>query len=159
MNLKIISKNNVGCVATLLLIILLSQSKILNFLIETTMGRSCLILFILFISYTNKILGIVSVLFIIILFNNSGIAFMEGFTQVDNIKDKKGLTNDHDTILATSSASTSRAAAEGFDMVSKERYMQRGMQSNQIPVNDFMRESKNVAPYEGGLSTNSFSTI
>jgi hypothetical protein len=49
-------------------------------LLDTVLGRAILILFILFISYTNKILGVVSVLFIIIMFNNSDISFMEGFT-------------------------------------------------------------------------------
>ena len=151
MNLTFISKNNMGCVATLLLIILLSQSRFLNFLIETALGRCFLILFILFISYTNKILGIVSVLIIIILFNSSNIAFMEGFTSDDNKKNK-----DISTTIASSAALT---AVEGFDMASKERYIQKGNQSNQIAVNDFMRESDNVAPYEENIKANVFSAI
>jgi hypothetical protein len=55
MDFKLVSKNNMGVVATLLLVILLSQSRFLNFLIETALGRTVLILFILGISYTNKI--------------------------------------------------------------------------------------------------------
>jgi hypothetical protein len=80
MNFKLVSKNNMSIVATLLLVILLSQSNVFNFLLDTHLGRSILILFILFISYTNKILGIVSVLLIVILFNNSDLAYLEGFT-------------------------------------------------------------------------------
>ena len=46
---------------------------------------------------------------------------------------------------------------EGFDIIGKERNIQKGRNSNSIPVNDFMRESTNVAPYEGSLFSESFS--
>ena len=68
MDFKLVSKNNMGVVATLILVILLSQSRFFNFLIDTALGRAVLILFILGISYTNQILGVVAVLFIIIIF-------------------------------------------------------------------------------------------
>lgn len=193
MDFKLVSKNNIGCVATLLLVVLLSQSKFFNFLIDTALGRIILILFILFISYTNKILGIVSVLLIIIVFNNSDIAYIEGFTEspstpatitstnipvgtgplTTDIKDKKIIQsampqsamtqtnttpNDMNTMVATTSASSSQSATEGFDMASKERYLQKGNQSNQITVNNYMKESENVAPYEGMVFTNSYSS-
>ena len=80
MDLKLVSKNNLGVVTALILVILLSQGRLFNFLLDTALRRAILILFILFISYTNKILGVVSVLFIIIMFNNSDIGYMEGFT-------------------------------------------------------------------------------
>ena len=68
---KLISKNNIGIVATLILVILLSQSRVFDLIIDTTLGRAILILFILGISYTNQILGVVAVLFIVIIFNQS----------------------------------------------------------------------------------------
>jgi hypothetical protein len=80
MNFKLVSKNNMGIVATLVLVILLSQARFFNFLIETPLGRAILILFILGISYTHKILGVVAVLFIIIMFNQSNIGYIEGYT-------------------------------------------------------------------------------
>lgn len=85
MTFKILSKNNVGVATLLLLTVLLSQSRILSFLIENTLGRALLILLLIFISYTNKILGVVSVLLIIIMLNNSDIGYMasgymEGYT-------------------------------------------------------------------------------
>jgi hypothetical protein len=89
MDFQLVSKNNVGCVATLLLAILLSQSRFFDFLIDTALGRTFLILFILGISYTNKILGVVAVLFIIIAFNNSDIGYLEGFTSSPNTDEKK----------------------------------------------------------------------
>jgi hypothetical protein len=88
MDFQLVSKNNVGAVATLFLVILLSQSRFFDFLIDTALGRTILILFILGISYTNKILGVVAVLFIIIAFNNSDIGYLEGFTNTKATKDK-----------------------------------------------------------------------
>jgi len=79
MDFKLVSKNNLGVVVALSLVILLSQSKFFNFLLDTALGRAILIMFIIFISYSNKILGVVSVLFIIIMFNNSDIGYIEGF--------------------------------------------------------------------------------
>ena len=79
MQTTLVSKNNIGGATALLLVILLSQTKFFNFLLDTALGRAFLILFILVISYTNKILGVVSVLFIIIMVNSSDIGYLEGF--------------------------------------------------------------------------------
>ena len=48
MDFKIVSKNNLGGVTALLLIILLSQGRVFNFLLETALGRTILILLFLF---------------------------------------------------------------------------------------------------------------
>lgn len=103
MDFKLVSKNNLGAVTALLLVILLSQSKFFNFLLDTSLGRAILILFILVISYTNKILGVVSVLFIIIMFNNSDIGYMEGFTSPSNIDSTTENTTDSTTENTTDS--------------------------------------------------------
>jgi hypothetical protein len=85
MDFKLVSKNNVGVVTTLILVILLSQSKIFNFLTDTPAGRSILLGFVIYIAYTHKIMGLVAVLFIIIAFNINGTNtvhsynFYEGF--------------------------------------------------------------------------------
>jgi hypothetical protein len=203
MNFNLVSKNNMGYASALLLVVLLSQSKVFNFLIDTTLGRSILLLFILFIAYTNKILGVVAVLFVIIIFNNSDIGYLESFTDsmdasgntavgsgelAQKIQDKKNsmasttssttpattTTNTPSTTTTTTpsttttstptttdttttTATSSATAIEGFDIVGKERYIQKGNQSNQIPVNDFMRVSPDVSPYEGGSFSESFS--
>jgi uncharacterized membrane protein len=154
MDFKLVSKNNMGVVATLLLVILLSQSKLLNFLIETALGRTVLILFILGISYTNKILGVVAVLFIIIMVSNSNMAiFAEGFTD-----DSKGNVSEKDKmkIKETSVKMDKQKAAakvevvnkkkmvedsnkpvsgrEGFNIIDREGTMLRGKRSNEVPV-------------------------
>ena len=84
MNFNLGSKNNIGAIATVILIILLSQSKFFNFLIDTALGRVFLVAFILAISCINKILGVIIVLFIMIMFNQSSIGYMEGFTADQN---------------------------------------------------------------------------
>jgi hypothetical protein len=71
MNFNLVSKNNMGVVMTLILAVLLSQSRFFDFLIDAALGRSFLLVFVIFIAYTNKILGLVAVLFVIIAFNNN----------------------------------------------------------------------------------------
>ena len=80
MDFKLVSKNNIGVVVALLLVILLSQARFFNFLLDTALGRSVLVFLVLILAYVNKILGVVAVLFIIILFNQSDIGYLEGFT-------------------------------------------------------------------------------
>ena len=79
MDFKLVDKKNMGVVALLLLVIILSQSRFFNFLIDTALGRAFLIAFIIFISCCHKIMGIVGVLLIIIMFNKSGFGILEGF--------------------------------------------------------------------------------
>lgn len=69
MEFKLVSKNNMGIAVTLILVILLSQSRFFDLLTETTLGRMFILVLIIFISYTNKFLGLVAVLAIIIAFN------------------------------------------------------------------------------------------
>jgi len=92
MDFRLVSKNYIGIVGTLILVILLSQSHFFDFLTETSLGRIILLLFTIFISYTNKFLGLLAVLFIIIAFNNNdmnygfyGDSFYEGFDGSGNI--------------------------------------------------------------------------
>jgi hypothetical protein len=70
-------------------------------LLDTALGRAILILFILFISYTNKILGVVSVLFIIIMFNSSDIGYMEGFTSPSSKNNDDSSTTNNTTTTST----------------------------------------------------------
>ena len=107
MDFKLVSKNNLGAATSLILVILLSQSRFFNFLIDTALGRAILILFILFISYTNKILGVVSVLFIIILFNSSDIGYMEGFTAPSSKNSNDSSTTNTSTTTNDSTTASS----------------------------------------------------
>ena len=88
MDFKLLSKNNIGVVSTLILVILLSQARVFDFLIDTSLGMFILIIFILGISYMNRNLGLAAVLIIIIMMNQSDTGYFEGFSIGDSIKKK-----------------------------------------------------------------------
>ena len=85
---KLISKNNIGILSALILILFLVQARTFNFLIDSILGRTLTVLLILGITYANHILGVIAVLTIIIMFNQSEIGYLEGFTS-----DASGNTN------------------------------------------------------------------
>jgi len=110
MNFKLVDKKNMGVVALLLLVIILSQSRFFNFLIDTALGRAFLIAFIIFISCCHKIMGVVGILLIIIMFNKSQFGILEGFDAGDiksEIQAKiDACGNDTTTTSSTTSSST-----------------------------------------------------
>ena len=176
MDFNLVSKNNVGAVTALLLVIILSQGRFFNFLLDTALGRAILILFILFISYTNKILGVVSVLFIIIMFNNSNIGYMEGATTMGSTMDpsigsiKKddgktagatgttGTTNGATGTTGTTGPATAPLAmkkkpedgAEGFNLLETER-QSFNKKSGTIPATK-STSTEDVEPFSGGYN-------
>ena len=77
---KACTNNNMVAALGLLVLIILGQSTLFDWLIDTIPGRIVMIAFILGISYMNNNLGVVAVLLIIIMFNQSEIALFEGFT-------------------------------------------------------------------------------
>lgn len=87
----LVGKNNVGIVAILILVILLSQSRFFDFLTETALGRLVLLAFVVLTAYSNKMLGLVAVLFIILAFNNNDVNmvysynYYEGFDGSGNM--------------------------------------------------------------------------
>ncbi len=96
MNFKLVSKNNVGVFTTLILIVLLSQSRFFDFLIDTHLGRMSLLAFVMLIAYTSKILGLFAVLCVILAFNHNemnmvyGYNLYEGFDSSGNMTDGSG---------------------------------------------------------------------
>ena len=104
MDFKFNSKTTLGAISTLTLVIILSQSRFFNFLIDTALGRAALICLIMGISYTHKILGVIAVLFVIIMFNQSYLGLSEGFTSqpaTDAAKDTTTTTDATTTDAAT----------------------------------------------------------
>jgi hypothetical protein len=57
-----------SCIMCMVLVILASQSRVFDFLIETNLGRMGLLGMVLIICYTNKIFGAASVLFLVLAF-------------------------------------------------------------------------------------------
>jgi hypothetical protein len=103
MDFKLISKNNVGSVVLLLLVIALSQARVFNFLIDTALGRFFLIIFVLCLSHCHKILGVVGVLFVIIMFNSN---MYEGFGNNSN-SDSSSSSNSKPNFNSNSNNSSS----------------------------------------------------
>lgn len=158
MDFKLVSKNNVGVVATLLLVILLSQSRFFDFLMTTALGRAILILFILGISYTNKILGVVAVLFIIIAFNNSDIGYLEGFTNSPNIDEKKEEIKEN--ITKKVEEKKSEKGIEGFNITEREHMMLKGKRSSEVPVYSNARnQGDNVEPSDKAIFSGNYSSV
>ena len=169
MDFKIVSKNNLGTVIALSLVVILSQAKFFNFLLDTALGRAILISFIIIISYMNKILGVVSVLFIIIMFNNSDIGYMEGFTSNNtqmnskpmnskpmnstpmNSKPMKNNTAPPAPASNAEKAKTTNDAAEGFDIIGTESTIKRGKPSNTISATKTVG-MENFSPFSGSYS-------
>lgn len=93
MNFKLVSKQNIGFVLFLLLSIIVSQSRVFDFLFHTYLGRAIFIVFLFLISYLSKFLGIVSVLLVILMINYKDEQFYyEGFTDAsgNEIMDASG---------------------------------------------------------------------
>ena len=107
MTIKLLGKNSMGIVLTLLLVILLSESRLFKFLTDTYLGRTFLITILLVTSYLNKILGIACVFIIIIMFNVNLVNY-EGFdtNKKNDSGDKKDKTPDVDNIDTTSETTT-----------------------------------------------------
>jgi len=111
MAIKSLDKNSIGVILALLLLIFLSESRLFKFLTDTYLGRTFLIIILLFASYLHKILGVVCVLIIVITVNNNNnnifSSYYEGFDgkasgSSDNKKDTKVTITDSVSTTTTS---------------------------------------------------------
>jgi len=112
MAIKSLDKNSIGVILALLLLIFLSESRLFKFLTDTYLGRTFLIIILLFASYLHKILGVVCVLIIVITVNNNNnnifSSYYEGFVDgkasgsSDNKKDTKVTITDSVSTTTTS---------------------------------------------------------
>jgi hypothetical protein len=172
-NINSINKKYLGVFATLILVILISQSKIFDLLIDTALGRAFLILFILGVSCLHKIFGVVVVLFIIIMFNNTG-GILEGLD--NNTTDMSGNTTPlppppPPTIPTPPAVTVPDATAppptesfvggrEGFNTIDRERNMQVGKRSSQIPMYSNARtQSDNIQPTDQYVFTSDYTSF
>ena len=182
-----ISNKNTGAVILLLLILLLSQSRVLDLFINSPLGRVALIVFILAISYLNKTLGVISVLFIILMLSNSGWNILEGAETmnatdttgsdaaaaapaappVESEEDKKKRIDDLQKQLADAKAALSnsdpesepKVTTEGFDILGTERELQQGKKANSIGVDSSCRNCDLVSPVEDNSIFSSFFSV
>jgi|LauGreDrversion4_2_1035121.scaffolds.fasta_scaffold32845_4 hypothetical protein len=175
MDSKLLSKTNMGGVATIILVILMCQARFFNFLVGTTLGRAVLVFLVLGITCAHHILGVIAVLAIIVIYNQSNVDYMEGFTKgtvddksmtddklpkkmgtavvkpatmpVDDSKkpsdDSKKSADDSKPKDDTKSKDDSKPVArEGFNLIDRERVMQKGKRaSDLIGVADTRKQS------------------
>jgi hypothetical protein len=182
MDSKLLSKTNMGGVATIILVILMCQARFFNFLVGTTLGRAVLVFLVLGITCAHHILGVIAVLAIIVIYNQSNVDYMEGFTK--GTVDDKSMTDDKlpkkmgtavvkpaDDSKKPSDDSkksaddtkpkddakpkddskpkdaTKPVAREGFNLIDRERVMQKGKRaSDLIGVADTRQQSDAVEP-------------
>ena len=157
------SKNKLSGAIFLLLIILLSQSNILDMLFNTTLGRLSLVSLILGAGYLNKFMGIAAVLIAVVMFSSFGNVF-EGFDDkplapentenkelngkelINNLKDMIGdeLEKKKDAKI-TETKVVEETIKESFDIIGKERTLQLGMKSKH--ANNSKHSSGNVTPF------------
>jgi len=145
MDLKLISKNNVGTVVLFLLVIALSQAKAFNFLIDTALGRFFLIICIVGLSYSHKILGIVGVLFIIIMFNSN--MYYEGFG--NNSKSSTSSTDASSNSTDASSNSTTQIDTEQIKAMIKQQIADASNNNTSSDSSSSNSSSKNSKASEG----------
>lgn len=183
MSIKVFNKNTLAVGLTLILVILFSESRMLDFFINTYLGRTVFILALIIISFLNKMLGIVVVLLIIIGFNNSDVALFEGFSNNsvntnrsknnDSRNSVRSKNNDSRNSNRSKSSNNSRnnkikkekvvSAHEGFDLIGKETSIKRGKQSNSLPMDNLRNNRENlsamISAYEGFDKNVTFSSV
>ena len=177
MDFKLVSKNNIGLVTTLLIIVLLTQSRVFDFLINTYLGRTVLIFLILGISYCHKIFGVIAILFIIIIFNQSNFYFIEGMEsgeKKDTVVEKKAnvlekkedLSKDNTLSKDIINENVNEIkkeqpikALEGFNMIEKEDMMLRGKQSNTIPVQNTRSQNEHIEPSDKSVFSGAYTSV
>ena len=122
----LVSKENLGCVILFLLVIVLSLSKTFNIFMDSHLGRLVLILFVLVLSYLNKILGVVGSLFVIIILSGNNMLYQEGFESNNMNKDI--------TMVDTTKSNTSK------DIKKEKEEVQKGDNTVNVSTNT------NIAP-------------
>jgi hypothetical protein len=162
----VFGKNNIGIAAIIILIITLSQLKFFIFLTETPLGRIMLLTLIVLISYTNKILGLLGVLFIIIAFNqhNAKIYSIEGFdTSGNSIQDNSNIPKAKEIVQKENvqkETSKKFGGREGFCMTDRESYILKGKPSNSIKVFNNTREQEdNISPSDKSVFSGDFAPV
>jgi len=147
MDLKLISKNNVGTAVLFLLVIALSQARAFNFLIDTALGRFFLIICIVGLSYFHKILGVVGVLFIIIMFNSN--MYYEGFGNNSKSNSSTSSTDTSSNSTDASGNSTTQIDTEQIKAMIKQQIADASNNNTSSDSSSSNSSSKNSKASEG----------
>jgi hypothetical protein len=174
-------KKNFCYIITIVLILLLSFFKTFHFLTESILGRFLLVSLLACIACSNKVLGLVAVLAIILAFNYNDLYIVQPYNYYEGFEgsSKEDTTSKKDIKKAADSASDAASkiiksasllntsdtekplAREGFCMTDRERNIQKGKQSNSIPVSIYSRgnESDAISPSDKSVFSGLFSSV
>lgn len=148
--MKFTNKKNVCCCMILLLLLVISQLRIIDSLLDTSLGRTLLLVVLLSVSYVNKILGIVGAFLFIVIFTVQKSSLLESFTSdrtdlsgnmVDvsgNMMDASGNINIPKICKNLSNKKVEQEgfqSIEGFDIIGTESTLLKGKSSNSIHAN------------------------
>jgi hypothetical protein len=154
---KVFEKKYVGTIAVFILVILLSQARFFNVLFDTYLGRLLLVAFILLIAYTNKMLGLVSVLLVIVAFNYNRDNMVYAYNQYEGFT-SAGTSETNASKKPTITVKTS--SVEGFCMTDRESTILKGKQSNSVPVfNNSREQSDDIDPSDKSVFTSEYASI
>lgn len=169
--LDIFKKNNLAIICSFLLIIFLSQTNFMEFFFGNLFGACLLIIFIFYVGYNNKLVGVVCALIALIVFS-CFYNYQETFQTSQTSKmpqNKVSNTNFemlNDEIITEESEDTENIDPvpeinystinndkyenqEGFDIIGKESSLLKGKRSNVLPLNKLNKSKGNAIPFEG----------
>ena len=167
MALKFVGKHTMGIVAMLILAMLLSQSRMFDFLTDTSLGRIVLVAFVVSISCAHRMLGLLAVLCVIVAFNYNDAGLVHSYTFYEGFEAPKTKDEPKDVKKAVvpivppvSKPTVSAQAREGFCMSDRELNMLRGKQSNTVAVFNKSREqSDGVDPTDTSSFASAFASV
>jgi hypothetical protein len=167
--MKFMNKNNIAGAIFLMLVLLFSQSATFNFLLNSLLGRALLVMSVLYVSYINKYMGLVLVVFVSAMFYSNDAYYFEGMenaTPQEQEQTQSDTENTNTTKIVVDASNVQvdvsanmvppkvepkkdeTVAAEGFDILGLENSIKRGKQSNAIPVDASIRDVDYVAPFD-----------
>jgi hypothetical protein len=175
MNFKLLSKNNVGSAFLLLVIILLSQARTFDYFVNNYLGRVLLITAVIVLSYINKILGVVLVLFVIMMMNKIDFLHLEGMENASDAntsanasssgnnadltpEEKKKLEEKVEEVI-TENKETPTQSVEGFNVTETEDDMKKGKDSNTIPVDENVKNGDMVEAFDSFEFKDNYASI
>ena len=153
---KVHNKGDVmSCVLCMVLVILASQSRVFDFLIDNNLGRMGLLVLVLTICCTSKVFGVASVLFLVLAFavhmnSREGMCGNKKKEGMCGAKKKEGMCGGKHN------------KKEGFGSMSKEDRLsqERDLQKGQQPYSESVKKSgSNGAKPHDNLESEFGSTI
>ena len=139
---KVNKKGDVmSCVLCMVLVILASQSRVFDFLIDNNLGRMGLLVLVLTICCTSKVFGVASVLFLVLAFA----VHMNSREGMCGDKKKEGMCGGKkkEGMCGNNHGFQNNKKKEGFGSMSKEDRLaqERDLQKGQQPYSESVKKS------------------